>query len=66
MLTTERQKRICARYSARDENGYVHCNDCPLVVNPYQLMCRAIAHYDRHSREWVYDTERDERRNCDE
>ena len=66
MLTTERQKRICARYSARDENGYVHCNDCPLVVNPYQNMCCAIAHYDRHSREWVYDTECDERRNCDE
>ena len=66
MLTTERQKRICARYSARDENGYVHCNDCPLVVNPYQNMCRANAHYDRHSPEWVYDTERDERRSCDE
>ena len=66
MLTTERQKRICARYSARDENGYVHCNDCPLVVNPYQNMFRAIAHYDRHSREWVYDTECDEMKNCDE
>ena len=66
MLTTERQKRICARYSARDENGFVRCNDCPLVVNAYQHMCRAIAHYDRHSREWVYDTERDERRSCDE
>lgn len=66
MLTTERQKRICARYSARDENGYVHCNDCPLVVNPYQHMCRANAHYDRHLREWVYDTERDERRSYNE
>jgi len=50
MLTAKQQKR-CDRYRRMDENGFVHCNECPLVVG-YQI-CRAIAHYDRHKRESV-------------
>ena len=55
---TERQQAICAKYSARDKDGYVRCNKCPLLIRPYELMCRANSHYDRHAREWVFDTPR--------
>ena len=30
MLKTDRDKRICAKYGARDETGHVHCTECPL------------------------------------
>ena len=57
MFTNDREKRICAKYRAADKNGYVHCNECPLVRR--YLICKAIAHYDRHTREWVTDKEID-------
>lgn len=59
MLTNDREKSICARYSARDAEGFVHCKECPLVKDIYQTLCKANAHYDRHSREWVLDEETD-------
>ena len=35
MKLTENEKAICKKYSARDEEGLVHCNECPLSVgNP--------------------------------
>lgn len=57
MLTNERQKRICAKYSAKDAEGYVHCDECPLVIHAGWIMCRANAHYDRHLRNWEFDDE---------
>lgn len=30
MLTTNRERRICKKYSAYDKTGHVHCNECPL------------------------------------
>lgn len=57
MLTNERQKRICAKYSAKDAEGYVHCDECPLVIYAGWIMCRANAHYDRHLRNWEFDDE---------
>ena len=57
MLTTEKNKRICAKYSARDENGNVHCQDCPLVISRRDRTCRAFMHWDRHKMEWVMDEE---------
>ncbi len=55
MALTEKQKRICEKYSARDKDGFVHCKECPLVVDHYSFTCRANSHYDRHRREWVAD-----------
>ena len=55
MLKSERQKNICRRYSARDKDGYVHCNDCPLVVDRKYHMCRSNSHYDARLKEWVPD-----------
>lgn len=57
MLKSERQKSICRKYSARDKYGYVHCNDCPLVVDRTGHMCRSNSHYDRKLKEWVPDEE---------
>ena len=58
-LTNEREKRICAKYSAYDENRRVHCFECPLNYIYYksmeQMECKAIMHYDRHKRERVSD-----------
>ena len=48
MLRTKEQRRTCAKYSAHDENGNVHCRECPLVVDLDGFMCRAWTHYDRH------------------
>ena len=55
MLKSERQKSICRKYSARDKDGYVHCNSCPLIVDRTGHMCRSNSHYDRKLKEWVPD-----------
>ena len=54
---TDRQKKICAKYGKRDADGFVHCNECPLVVDNYDYLCRKNSHYNRHAHEW----ERNER-----
>ena len=59
MLTNDREKRICAKYSAKDNEGHVHCSECPLVKG--DLMCKAIAYYDRKAKGWVYEFERIEK-----
>lgn len=56
-MLTDKQVKICRKYSARDENGKVHCRECPLVVSETFFMCRANSHYDRHTRNWEYDYE---------
>lgn len=54
-MLTEKQKKICEKYSARDEEGLVHCKECPLAIDHYAHTCRSFMHYDRHRREWVED-----------
>lgn len=37
MLTTAKEKAICEKYSAYDENDRVRCDKCPLIIgNPAQ------------------------------
>jgi len=55
MLTNERDKRICDKYSRRDKAGRVHCCECPLAISNSNLMCKANAHYNRKTREWEFD-----------
>lgn len=55
MLKSEKQMKICKKYSTRDKDGYVHCTDCPLVVDRKYYMCKANSHYDRKQKEWVFD-----------
>ncbi len=58
MITNEKERKICKKYSAYDDDGHVHCNECPLQKgNPAQwdFRCKANSHYDRHLKEWVYD-----------
>ena len=57
MLTNDRERKICEKYSARDEQGFVHCMDCPLVKDRYLRLCKANSHYNRSTREWEYDLE---------
>lgn len=57
-LTSERDKAVCAKYSTRDSEGFVHCNECPLNLEDrwdMPLACKATHHYDRHRKEWVLD-----------
>lgn len=58
MLTTERERKICAKYGAYDETGHVHCHECPLQKGDFEwwdFRCKANSHYDRKTNEWVYD-----------
>lgn len=58
MITSKRDAKICSKYGAYDEHGFVHCSECPLVKgNPYDhdFRCKANSHYNRHSGEWEYD-----------
>ena len=48
---------ICKKYSARDKDGFVHCNECPLVLSNFNLMCHATAHFDEKKNRWVLDDE---------
>lgn len=56
MLTTEKQKKICEKYSAWG-NGKVHCYECPLRLP--QVFAwgarRKMYHYDKHKKEWILD-----------
>lgn len=63
MLTSEREKRICDRYGKVHKDGCVHCFECPLRKGDgrYVLMCKATAHYNRHTKEWEYDEEEGEK-----
>lgn len=38
---TEEEKNICKQYSARDEEGKVHCMECPLVIDKMSFICKA-------------------------
>ena len=53
---TPKEQAICAKYSARDKDGLVHCKECPLGIDDNWAMCKANSHYDRHKREWVFNT----------
>ena len=33
MKLTAKEQEICDKYGARDEDGYVHCYECPLNLN---------------------------------
>lgn len=62
MIKNIREQKICDKYSARDDTGHVHCNECPLSKgNPqwYDFRCKANSHYDRHIKEWEYDRDID-------
>lgn len=57
-LITEKEKKICKKYSAYDKTMHVHCNECPLQKgnpNNYDFRCKANSHYDRKAKEWVFD-----------
>lgn len=38
---TKKEKAICKQYSARDEEGKVHCMECPLVIDKTSFICKA-------------------------
>lgn len=60
MLKNDKEREICDKYSARDENGKVHCKECPLNLEAKTRMtgvCKAFMHYDRSKKEWVFDEE---------
>ena len=54
---TDKQKKICDKYSARGDDGKVRCCECPLRINPggfYDFRCKANSVYNRKIREWEY------------
>ena len=55
MLSTDEQRKICAEYGKRGEDGLVRCNQCPLVISVYWCMCHANSHYDPDECEFVLD-----------
>lgn len=60
MLTNDRERKICDKYSAVGEDGKVRCRECPLRKGDWffhDFRCKANSHYNRSTREWVYDLE---------
>mgnify|MGYP003317427731 CR=1 FL=1 len=57
MLTNNRERKICEKYSARGEDGFVRCKECPLVKDRFSLLCKANSHYNRSTKEWEPDLE---------
>lgn len=39
---TDKETAICKRYSKRDENGKVHCFECPLVIDKKSCVCKKV------------------------
>jgi hypothetical protein len=60
MIRTIREWLIHKKYSKRDKNGKVHCSECPLKAsdNPIDFRCKAVAHYDKKQKEWIFDDRR--------
>ena len=54
MLFTEEEKEICKQYE-QNEYGHIGCNECPLKIEGYDRMCKAVAHYNSSTGEWEYD-----------
>ena len=54
---TKPSKNAWLKYSAKDKDGFVHCNECPLVLSNFDLMCHATAHFDEKKNRWVLDDE---------
>lgn len=57
MLTNDRERKICDKYSAVGEDGFVRCKECPLVKDRFSLLCKANSSYNRSTRKWEYDLE---------
>lgn len=51
-MLTDRQQKICEKYSARGEDGKVRCSECPLVIDNEYHMCKANCTYNPKTREW--------------
>ena len=49
---TKKEKEICKKYRGRDEKGFVHCKECPLVVDEYGFLCKSNSRYNRKTKEW--------------
>lgn len=49
---TQKEKEICKEYSERDEKGFVHCKECPLVMDADGFMCKSNSRYNRRTKEW--------------
>ena len=57
MLLVGKEAEICKKYSAKDDKGFVHCNECPLVLSKNDLTCHATSHFDEESGMWVPDSD---------
>lgn len=55
MLSTDEQKKICAKYRKRGNDGLVRCNQCPLVISVSLCMCHANSHYDPDKCDFEFD-----------
>ena len=39
MKLTPAEQAICDKYTKKWADGYIHCSECPLLVDPYDLLC---------------------------
>ncbi len=39
MILSEEQAVVCGVFSRRDSKGYVHCPDCPMVLDKKNAAC---------------------------
>lgn len=52
MKLTPKEQEICDRFSERDSDGYVHCNECPLNIrNDFEYGIECYATIDGRTRE---------------
>lgn len=57
MLTSDKERRICEKYSAVGEDGKVRCGECPLSKSEgsYDFRCKGWCHYNPATHEWEPD-----------
>lgn len=63
MKLTKGQQRLCDKYGARDEDGFVHCKECPLAIDHTYHLCMAnasISDLKDYGIDWVVNKEEDE------
>ena len=52
MKLSKEEQKICDKYGAYDKTGYVHCNQCPLVINARHCVCKKNISREEYNKYW--------------
>lgn len=55
MKLSEEQETVCGVFSRRDKQGFVHCPECPMILDHYRIACLKVVTEEEAREEWEWD-----------